>query len=179
MTGEAVSLAELGGAQVHAKTSGVATFVYDDEETCLDQVRFLVSLLPSNSHDLPPAGQAGDPADRRCPRLADIVPADPRKPYDMRKVIAEITDHGDFMELHEHWARSIVCALARIGGRPVGLVASQPASISGSYDAPQFTVNGLNEFPDILCEQNAAAGRVKSQLPAPRHHPDGADGVSA
>jgi len=134
VTGEAVSLNELGGAQAHAKTSGVATFVYDDEETCLDEVRFLVSLLPANSHDLPSACETGDPADRRCPRLPDIVPADPRKPYDMRKVIAEITDHGDFMELHEHWARSIVCALSRIGGRLVGVVASQPLVRAGVLD---------------------------------------------
>jgi acetyl-CoA carboxylase carboxyltransferase component len=134
VTGESVSLAELGGAQVHAGTSGVATFAYDDEETCLDEVRFLVSLLPSNSHELPPACEADDPADRRCPRLPDIVPADPRRPYDMREVIAEITDHGEFMELHEQWAGSIVCALGRVGGRTVGVVANQPLVRAGVLD---------------------------------------------
>jgi acetyl-CoA carboxylase carboxyltransferase component len=134
VTGESISLADLGGAHVHAKTSGVATFVYDVEETCLQEVRFLVSLLPSNSHDLPPARETGDPPDRRCPRLADIVPANPRRPYDVRKVIAEIADSGQFMELHEQWARSIVCALARIGGRTVGIVANQPMVRAGVLD---------------------------------------------
>jgi acetyl-CoA carboxylase carboxyltransferase component len=134
VTGESVSHAELGGAQVHGKTSGVATFVYDDEETCLDEVRFLVSLLPSNSHDLRPVHDSGDPPDRRCPRLYDIVSADPRRPYDMREVLAQITDHGEFTELHEQWARSIVCALARIGGRTVGIVANQPLFRAGVLD---------------------------------------------
>jgi acetyl-CoA carboxylase carboxyltransferase component len=134
VTGESVSLAELGGAQVHAKTSGVATFVYDDEETCLAEVRFLVSLLPANSHELPPAHEPQDAPDRSCPRLPDIVSADPRRPYDMREVIAEITDHGEFMELHEQWAASVVCALARIGGKTVGVVANQPLVRAGVLD---------------------------------------------
>ena len=134
VTGESISLAELGGSQVHGKTSGVATFVYDDEETCLEEVRFLVSLLPSNSHDLPPTHETGDPPDRRCPRLPDIVPANPRRPYDIREVITEIADNGEFMELHEQWARSIVCALARIGGRTVGVVANQPLVRAGVLD---------------------------------------------
>jgi acetyl-CoA carboxylase carboxyltransferase component len=134
VTGESVTHEELGGAQVHAATSGVATFVYDDEASCLDDVRYLISLLPANSHDLPPSCETGDPADRRCPRLADIVPANPKIPYDAREVIAEIADNGEFMEVHEHWAGSLVCALARLGGRTVGIVASQPAVRAGVLD---------------------------------------------
>jgi methylmalonyl-CoA decarboxylase subunit alpha len=134
VTGESISQADLGGAQVHARTSGVATFVYDDEASCLADVRYLVSLLPSNSRDLPPAVQTGDPPDRKCLRLLDIVPANPRKPYDMRDVIAEITDHGEFMELHAKWARNIICALARLGGHTVGIVASQPLIRAGVLD---------------------------------------------
>jgi acetyl-CoA carboxylase carboxyltransferase component len=134
VTGESVSHAELGGAQVHAENSGVATFVYDDEESCLEDVRYLVSLLPSNNHDLPPVSDTGDPPDRKCPRLLDIVPASTRQPYDIREVITEITDHGDFMELHAQWARNIVCALARIGGRTVGIIANQPLVRAGVLD---------------------------------------------
>lgn len=134
VTGESVTHEELGGAQVHGATSGVATFVYDDEEACLDDVRYLVSLLPPNSHDVPSAVQTDDPPDRTCPRLMDIVPADPRNPYDMREVIAEITDHGEFMEIHEHWAGNIVCALARLGGRTVGILANQPLVRAGVLD---------------------------------------------
>ena len=134
VTGESVSHEELGGAQVHAATSGVATFVYDDEAACLDDVRYLISLLPSNSHDLPPHGETDDPPDRACPRLLDIVPADPRNPYDMREVITEIVDHGEFMEVHEQWARNMVCALARLGGRTVGILANQPLVRAGVLD---------------------------------------------
>jgi acetyl-CoA carboxylase carboxyltransferase component len=134
VTGESVTHEELGGAQVHATTSGVATFVYDDEAACLDDVRYLISLLPSNSHDLPPFCETGDPPDRRCPRLADIVPANPKIPYDIREVITEIADHGEFMEVHEQWARNIVCALARMGGRTVGILANQPVVRAGVLD---------------------------------------------
>lgn len=134
VTGESVSHEELGGAQVHAATSGVATFMYDDEETCLDEVRYLLSLLPSNSHDPAPIGDTADPADRRCPRLAEIVPTNPKTPYDIREVIAEITDHGEFMEIHKHWARSIVCALSRLNGCTVGIIASQPLVRAGVLD---------------------------------------------
>jgi methylmalonyl-CoA decarboxylase subunit alpha len=134
VTGESVSLAELGGALVHARTSGVATFVSDDEETCLDDVRYLVTLLPANNHELPPTAELDDPADRLCPRLLDIVPADPRLPYDIRAVIAEITDHGEFMELHEEWAPNIVCCLARVGGGTVGIVGNQPQVRAGALD---------------------------------------------
>jgi methylmalonyl-CoA decarboxylase subunit alpha len=134
VTGESISQGELGGAQVHGGTSGVATFVYDDEESCLDDVRYLVSLLPPNSHEFPAAVQTSDRPDRRCPRLLDIVPAEPKRSYDMREVITEITDHGDFMELHAAWAPNIVCALARIGGRTAGIVANQPLVRAGVLD---------------------------------------------
>lgn len=134
VTGESVSHEELGGAQVHAASSGVATFAYDDEATCLDEVRYLVSLLPPNNRDLAPVYDTGDPADRPCPALLDIVPADPRNPYDIRDVIAEVADHGEFMEMHEHWAPNIVCALGRMAGRTVGILANQPMIRAGVLD---------------------------------------------
>jgi acetyl-CoA carboxylase carboxyltransferase component len=134
VTGESISHEQLGGAAVHETASGVATFVYDDEVSCLDDVRYLLSLLPPNNHELPPACETGDPPGRICPRLLDIVPADPKKPYDMREVIAEIADCGEFMELHERWAPNIVCALARLGGHTVGIVANQPMFLAGVLD---------------------------------------------
>jgi methylmalonyl-CoA decarboxylase subunit alpha len=134
VTGESVDHESLGGAQVHAENSGVAAFVHDDERACLDDVRYLVSLLPSNNHDLAPVSDIGDPPDRACPRLAEIVPADPRIPYDAREVISEIVDTGEFMEVHEHWGRTIVCALTRIAGRTVGVLANQPQVRAGVLD---------------------------------------------
>jgi len=135
VTGERVSHAELGGADVHGRRSGVATFVYDDEESCLEDVRYLVSMLPSNNLDpLPAAPTRGAVGDDR-PRLAEIVPCEAHQPYDMRSVITEVVDDGDFLELHEQWAPNIVCALARIDGGVVGIVGNQPCVLAGALDA--------------------------------------------
>jgi acetyl-CoA carboxylase carboxyltransferase component len=134
VTGEQVSHAELGGAQVHGERSGVATFVRDDEQSCLADVRYLVSLLPSNNLEPPPAGPPqGACADQR-PRLAEIVPPEPNKPYDMRAVLAELLDDGEFMELHESWAPNIICALGRIDGEVTGIVGNQPCVLAGVLD---------------------------------------------
>jgi acetyl-CoA carboxylase carboxyltransferase component len=134
VTGETIDQEGLGGAQVHAEVSGVATGVYDDEESCLRDVRYFVSLLPSNNRELPPVAGPGDPADRRCEALLDVVPADPRQPYDIRRVIAEIVDDGEYFELQEGWGRSLVCALARLDGHVVGVVANQPMVLAGVLD---------------------------------------------
>ncbi|MFI6689977.1 acyl-CoA carboxylase subunit beta [Streptomyces sp. NPDC050485] len=134
VTGEEISQNGLGGADVHAQTSGVAHFAYDDEHTCLEEVRFLLSLLPQNNQEAPPAEYCGDPADRRCDELLDLVPADGNRPYDMRAVIGEIADDGQFMEVHERWATNIICALTRLDGHTVGVVANQPQSVAGVLD---------------------------------------------
>ncbi|MFF5789739.1 acyl-CoA carboxylase subunit beta [Streptomyces sp. NPDC012693] len=134
VTGEKISQNGLGGADVHSSVSGVSHFVYDDEETCLEEVRYLLSLLPPNNRELPPSLPAGDPPDRRCDVLRDLVPADGNRPYDMRQVIEEIVDDGEFMEVHERWATNVICALARIDGHVVGLVANQPQSLAGVLD---------------------------------------------
>jgi methylmalonyl-CoA decarboxylase subunit alpha len=134
VTGETVTHEGLGGAQVHGETSGVATFVCDDETTCLEDVRYLVSLLPDNNHEFAPVVASADPPHRTCPALLDIVPADPRQPYDMLRVVAEIADDGEFMELHAGWARSVICALTRIDGQTVGIVANQPLVRAGVLD---------------------------------------------
>jgi acetyl-CoA carboxylase carboxyltransferase component len=135
VTGEQVSHTELGGADVHSQLSGVATFVHDDEESCLQDVRYLVSMLPSNNLDQPPSSPpCGATTDER-PRLANIVPHEPNKPYDMRAVVAELVDDGDFLELHEAWAQNVICLLARIDGEVVGIVGNQPMMLAGVLDS--------------------------------------------
>ncbi|WP_051838448.1 acyl-CoA carboxylase subunit beta [Streptomyces sp. NRRL WC-3742] len=134
VTGEKVTQNGLGGADVHAELSGVAHFAYDDERTCLEEVRYLLSLLPANNREAPPAAPGGDPADRRCEALLDLVPVDGNRPYDMRKVIEEIADNGEYLEVHERWATSVICALTRLDGRLAGVVANQPQSFAGVLD---------------------------------------------
>ncbi|MGP3691696.1 acyl-CoA carboxylase subunit beta [Streptomyces sp. IBSNAI002] len=134
VTGEAVTMEHLGGADSHAAVSGVASFVYDDERSCLEDVRHLLSLLPSNNRELAPAGDLEDPADRRNDKLLDLVPARPTQGYDIREVIEEIVDHGEYFEVHGQWAQNMVCALARLGGRLVGVVANQPSHLAGVLD---------------------------------------------
>lgn len=134
VTGEDVSHEDLGGGHVHAASSGVATFVHDDELSCLEGVRYLLSLLPSNNQELPPVVTGTDPGDRPNDKLLDLVTADSTRAYDMRTVIAEVVDDGYFFELHEAWATNIVCALTRIDGHVVGIVANQPVSLAGVLD---------------------------------------------
>jgi acetyl-CoA carboxylase carboxyltransferase component len=133
-TGEIVTHEDLGGADTHGTGSGVAAFVYDDEATCLADVRYLLTLLPSNNRQPPPEIEPADPADRRSEALVEMVSSDPRHPYDMHDVIAEIVDDGDMLEVHASWARNIVCALARLDGHTVGVVANQPMSLAGVLD---------------------------------------------
>ncbi|MEU6223721.1 acyl-CoA carboxylase subunit beta [Streptomyces sp. NPDC047042] len=134
VTGEEITHNGLGGADVHAGVSGVAGFCYDDEGECLKDVRYLLSLLPQNNRELPPHAPGTDPVDRRTDALTSIVPADPAQAYDVRAVIGEIVDDGEFFEVHEAWARNVVCAFARLGGQVVGIVANQPAALAGVLD---------------------------------------------
>jgi acetyl-CoA carboxylase carboxyltransferase component len=134
VTGEQVSHDALGGADVHGSASGVAAFVYDDERECLEQVRSLLSYLPDNNHAEAPTVPCDDPPHRRADRLLDLVPAEPNRGYDVRDVIAEIVDEGEYLEVHQEWARNVVCAFARLDGRTVGIVANQPAVLAGALD---------------------------------------------
>jgi acetyl-CoA carboxylase carboxyltransferase component len=134
VTGEEITQNGLGGADVHAGVSGVAHFAYDDEQTCLEEVRYLLSLLPQNNRENPPAVECQDPADRRGDVLLDLVPADANRSYDMHKVIEEIVDEGEYLEVHERWATNIICALSRLDGQVVGIIANQPASLAGVLD---------------------------------------------
>ncbi|WP_284746768.1 acyl-CoA carboxylase subunit beta [Amycolatopsis sp. RTGN1] len=134
VTGADVTHNELGGADVHAEVSGVAGFAHDDERTCLEEVRYLLSLLPSNNREEAPHTPVTDPVDRLCPALADLVPAEGNRPYDMRRVITEIVDDGDWLEVHSRFAANVICALSRIGGSVVGIIANQPSTLAGSLD---------------------------------------------
>ncbi|WP_329051351.1 acyl-CoA carboxylase subunit beta [Amycolatopsis sp. NBC_01488] len=134
VTGEEITQNGLGGADVHAETSGVAAFAYDDEATCLADVRYLLSLLPANNNEAPPHVPTADPADRRTDRLLEVVPTDPARAYDICDVLAEIVDDGEFLQVHAGWATNVVCALARLDGHVVGIVANQPAVLAGVLD---------------------------------------------
>ena len=134
VTKEEITHEDLGGAQVHSTKSGVAHFAIDGDEDCLAEVRRLLSFLPSNNMEDPPASRPVDDPARTCDDLTSIVPEDPAKPYDVRQVIYTIVDDGDFMEVHSAWAGSIVVGFARMGGRPVGVVANNPAVLAGVLD---------------------------------------------
>jgi acetyl-CoA carboxylase carboxyltransferase component len=134
VTGEDVTLEELGGAMSHATKSGVATFVSPDEKACLDDVRYLLSFLPSNNLEEAPHVVSGDDPERSCPELVQIIPASPNQPYDMTKVITTIVDGGEYFEVHAHWAMSITCGFARLDGRVVGIVGNQPSVLAGVLD---------------------------------------------
>jgi len=134
VTGEDVTHEELGGAMSHGSKSGVATFVADDEEACLEQVRFLMSFLPSNNLEDPPYFPPDDDPGRLCDALLDLIPDASNKPYDMKQVIADVVDDGEFFETFRYWAMNIVCGFARIDGHPVGIVGNQPMVLAGTLD---------------------------------------------
>jgi acetyl-CoA/propionyl-CoA carboxylase carboxyl transferase subunit len=142
VTGEDVSFEELGGAMTHAQTSGVAHFRADNEDDCLSQVRRLLSFLPSNNLDAPPATEPKDDPGRVSPELNELVPRDAEKPYDMHDVIRRIVDDGDFMEVQPEYAQNILTGFARLDGHPVGVVANQPKILAGVLDIAASTKAG-------------------------------------
>jgi propionyl-CoA carboxylase beta chain len=134
VTHEEVDFEQLGGADVHGATSGVAHFVYDSELECLKAIRTLLSYLPSNNLDTPPAKGSDDPPDRRDEALLDVVPDNPTKPYDMRDVIKRVVDNGEFLEVQRDHAGNLLVGFARLAGRSIGVVANQPAVLAGVLD---------------------------------------------
>src|SRR5213594_2479127 len=134
VTHEDVTLDELGGADVHAKRSGVAHFETDDEPACAALLRRLVGFLPANNLDPAPIVATEDSADREEPSLDDIVPDAAGKPYDMKEATRRVVDDEDVLEVHEGWAQNIICAFARLDGRSVGIVAQQPMILAGVLD---------------------------------------------
>ncbi|MFQ5896385.1 MAG: acyl-CoA carboxylase subunit beta [Nitrospinota bacterium] len=134
VTGEEVTLEELGGATVHGATSGVAHFVCRDEEECFALIRKLLSFLPSNNTEDPPLADPSEFPPETDEELEEVVPVRPAEGYDVREVIRRAVDHGDFLEVHAGFAQSIVVGFARLGGRAVGIVANQPSVLAGVLD---------------------------------------------
>jgi acetyl-CoA carboxylase carboxyltransferase component len=134
VTGEDVTQQELGGAATHAAKTGVAQFVAADDKACLEQVRYLMSFLPSNNLEEPPHFATADDPQRRCPELIDIMPDSPNKPYDMRKVVEVVADDGEFFEYSAKWAGSVICGFIRLDGHVVGVVGNQPQMLAGVLD---------------------------------------------
>jgi propionyl-CoA carboxylase beta chain len=134
VTHEEVTKQELGGAMTHNATSGVAHFISRDDADCCAMIRELLGFLPSNNMEDPPRRTTNDPSDRRVESLNRIVPEDPQKPYDIKDVIHAVVDDGYFFEVHEHYAKNLVVGFARMGSKPVGIVANQPAFLAGTLD---------------------------------------------
>src|SRR3989441_5214045 len=121
VTHEDVSKDELGGAETHNATSGVAHFAVDDDRECLAHIRDLLSFLPSNNLDDPPRSATTDSADREDASLDQLVPSAPNQPYDMLDLIHTVADEGYFLEVHQHYAKNLIVGFARLDGRPVGI----------------------------------------------------------
>src|SRR5580765_3974971 len=134
VTHEEVSKEDLGGAHTHNAKSGVAHFAAADDRACLALIRDLLSFLPSNNLDDPPRVNTTDAPDREDRALDSIVPASPTQPYDMLDLIHTIADEGYFLEVHQHYAKNIIVGFARLDGKPVGIVANQPAVLAGTLD---------------------------------------------
>jgi len=134
VTGEEVTFEELGGARTHASKSGVAHFARDGEEAALDDIRRLLGYLPANRMEDPPRVQSHDDPQRTVEEAGNIVPDEPRKPYDVTAVIENIVDQDSFFEVHEDYARNITVGFARMDGRSVGIVANQPRVNAGTLD---------------------------------------------
>src|SRR3954467_3400445 len=134
VTHEDVTKEHLGGAQTHNSVSGVAHFMAHDDAECLSMVRELLSFMPSNNLEDPPRRESTDPSDRADSSLDRLVPSESNKPYDIKDAINAIVDDGYFFEVQEHYAKNIVIGFARMNGRPVGIVANQPAFLAGVLD---------------------------------------------
>jgi acetyl-CoA carboxylase carboxyltransferase component len=131
VTGEDISMEDLGGARVHCRKSGVGDLEVKDDRECIAAVKAYLSYFPSNCEQRPPVRETSDPEDRMSEKLLDIVPESNRHPYDMYDVIREIVDDGEWFDLKPKFAKTIITCLARFGGRPVGIVASQPKQLGG------------------------------------------------
>ncbi|MCB0393240.1 MAG: methylmalonyl-CoA carboxyltransferase [Bdellovibrionales bacterium] len=131
VTHEEVSKEQLGGALTHAAKSGVAHFACEDDKHCLLMIRELLNFLPANNVDDPPKMEPQDDPMREVPELNDIVPPNPKKPYDIKGIIKHVVDEGYFLEVHQHYAQNIVVGFARLNGKSVGIVANQPNVLAG------------------------------------------------
>ena len=131
--GETVTFEDLGGATIHATQSGVAHFVFDSEKDCLASIRSLLSYLPQNNMESPPAVEWTAPIEPDS-ELDSLAPAEPYKAYDIRKIIQRLVDNGNYMEVHAGWAQNVTVGFARMAGNSVGVVANQPMVLGGALD---------------------------------------------
>ncbi len=134
VTHEEVTKEDLGGAESHAEKSGVCQLVYSDERAMFEDTRRLLDFIPLNNLDGAPIRAANDSKDRLCEKISEIMPDAPTKPYDIRGVIEDVIDDGDFLEIHKAYAPNIVVGFARMGGRTVGVIGNQPAHLAGCLD---------------------------------------------
>ena len=134
VTAEEVTAEELGGAMTHNSRSGVAHFAAENDEDCIEQIRYLLSFLPSNNMEETPRVETGDDPNRQDESLNTVVPDNPNAPYDMKDVIRSLVDNGEFYEVHQHFATNIICCFARFDGRAVGIIANEPNVMAGCLD---------------------------------------------
>jgi propionyl-CoA carboxylase beta chain len=134
VTHEDVSKERLGGSMTHNSVSGVGHFLAHDDAECLRMIRELLSYLPPNNRDDPPRMESNDPVERADPELDRLVPEESNQPYDIKDVVRRVVDDGNFFEVHEHFAQNLVIGFARMDGRPLGIVANQPAHLAGCLD---------------------------------------------
>jgi propionyl-CoA carboxylase beta chain len=139
VTGEDVTQEDLGGAATHNTKSGVAHFSAPDEETCLEDVRYLLSFLPENNLEAAPYFRPTDDPERADEALAALVPDSANRPYDIREAVAGVMDDGEFFEVQEGWAQNLVVGFARLDGYAVGVVGNQPAFLAGTLDIDAST----------------------------------------
>ncbi|MEW6439331.1 MAG: acyl-CoA carboxylase subunit beta [bacterium] len=132
VTGEEVTMEDLGGSRVHAEKSGVCDFRCADERECLSEIRRLLSFLPLNCDEKPPVRDMGDDPDRSCDELNSMVPTAPNIPFDVRQVIRVLLDKGDFLEVKKEFAGEVIVGLGRLNGKTVGIVANQPMVMAGA-----------------------------------------------
>jgi acetyl-CoA carboxylase carboxyltransferase component len=131
VTGEDVTQEELGGSRIHTRVSGVADLEVESDEACIRAIKDYLSYFPQNCEEPPPRREPSDPVERMDEDLLDILPDSPRRPYDMYELIRSIVDEGEWFDLKPRWARTIITCLARMGGRPLGIVANQPKHLGG------------------------------------------------
>jgi methylmalonyl-CoA decarboxylase subunit alpha len=134
VTGEDINFEDLGGAMAHNEKSGIAQFACESDADALEQIKKLLSYLPANNMEDPPRVDIGDDPQRRDPELDAVIPDNPNKGYDMKKVIASIVDNGEFFEPHQYFAKNIIICFARLNGRSVGIIANQPMELAGCLD---------------------------------------------
>jgi propionyl-CoA carboxylase beta chain len=134
VTHEDVTKDQLGGAGTHAEKSGVAQFKCTNEDECFERVRELLAYIPSANYTKNPVKYTSDPVYRDNNKIKETVPANPKKPYDMKEVIFDIVDDGEFLEVHKDYAKNIIVGFASIGGIKIGIVANQPAVLAGVLD---------------------------------------------